>query len=183
FWLQHMEALGCVSPTFMACCVLLPMAPLLAAPPDSFSPTGSSELSDMETIGPPQSTTAFREWKHEGSPAGDAAETVPGLFSLLSSVGLSSYEVAAEAWCNQMGAAHLAELAEDEATLKSFGEALGSKGGLSDAAQRRLSNALKEAAGGHFRPSPRTVACKLRSNQSASSARLDARQRGEIQTW
>ena len=29
-----------------------------------------------------------------------------------------------------MGAAHLAELAEDEATLKSFGEALGSKGGL-----------------------------------------------------
>ena len=43
------------------------------------------------------------------------------------SVGLSSYATAAEAWCHQMGAAHLAELAEEE-NLKSFGEALGSKG-------------------------------------------------------
>ena len=59
---------------------------------------------------------------------------------LLSSVGLSSYETAAEAWCHQMGAAHLAELAEED-NLKSFGEALGSKGGAIRKFSERTSGA------------------------------------------
>ncbi|CAE7647921.1 unnamed protein product [Symbiodinium necroappetens] len=118
-------------------------------PHDCFSPTGSptdSEDSDrIQIAGSCQSTTAKREWRLEGSPTFGTAETVPGLSSLLSSVGLSSYETAAEAWCHQMGAAHLTELAEED-NLKSFGEALGSKGGFSDSAQKRLSNALKRVA-------------------------------------
>ncbi|CAE7515799.1 unnamed protein product [Symbiodinium sp. KB8] len=117
----------------MTCCVMPAVAVMLPGlmPHDCFSPTGSptdSEDSDrIQIAGSCQSTTAKREWRLEGSPTFGTAETVPGLSSLLSSVGLSSYETAAEAWCHQMGAAHLTELAEED-NLKSFGEALGSKG-------------------------------------------------------
>eukprot|EP00931_Biecheleriopsis_adriatica_P089631 TRINITY_DN63721_c0_g1_i1.p1 TRINITY_DN63721_c0_g1~~TRINITY_DN63721_c0_g1_i1.p1 ORF type:complete len:202 (-),score=29.95 TRINITY_DN63721_c0_g1_i1:51-614(-) len=149
-----------------------------------------------------KSPTVFRAWTRERG-----RQAVPGLTSLLCSIGLSSYSTAAEAWCSEMGAAFLWELAEDEAVMEDFGAALRRAGGLDDAEQRRLRAALQDTArsgGGPARGrcrsrhvSPMTVCKRTRSvvgplesgtitdsdNQDEAQESQEACWPGRSQTW
>jgi len=58
--------------------------------------------------------TAFRRWTcSSNDDCVESQEVVPGLRRVLENVGLASYRVAAELWCQEMGAAFLADVAEE----------------------------------------------------------------------
>lgn len=91
-------------------------------------------------------STVFRAWTWSPDSSSLASEPVPGLRAVLSSVGLASYSNVAELWCLQMGAAFLADIADD-AEMDDFLAALSLVAGLTMAMRRRLRLALQSSRG------------------------------------
>merc|ERR1719330_640904 len=113
-----------------------PLLKSMVAPVDS-SPAQDRAARLCEDCSEAQ--TAFRRWLSPGSGEG-AQEVVPGLRQALAVAGLTSYAAALEAWCEEVGAAFLAEVQED---LEDACEGLG----LSAPKRRQLRRLLLQASG------------------------------------
>jgi hypothetical protein len=125
-------------------------APNISKPFDgSNTDTDDGSRSELHPGGTP-ATTLFRTWTcpDPGTPSRWKLneEPVVGLHAALAKAGLSSYEAAADAWCREVGAAFLEELAGEE-ELEGFCAAL-SPGGFPVAARQRLLAAIIAVRGG-----------------------------------
>jgi len=87
--------------------------------------------------------TAFRRWTCPSNDASvESQEVVPGLRRVLENVGLASYTVAAESWCSEMGAAFLADVAEEVDELVAALDVPEPRGGLALSKREQLHREL-----------------------------------------